>query len=465
MGGNWVGRSRLPNLKTIKFVLINPTSPLWRVRGGERPRGSRYFRFSMLPSLYVAASMPANVETQIIDEDVESIDFDVDADLIGVSFMTYNAPRAYEIADKFRTEKAKPVIFGGYHPTFMPDEAIQHADAVCIGEAESNVPRMIDDFLAGDLKPFYHSEPVRLEALPKLNRNLIRKKDYAPVDVLQATRGCFYRCSFCSVAAFHQYCFRTRPVADVIAELKTLGPHVLFMDDNLIGDREYARELFSAMIPLGKRWFSQCGVGIASDDELLRLAARSGCGGLFIGFESLSQEGLRSWKKRTNLGKDYMEVVQRLHQAGMAVFAGFVFGGDEDTPDVFEQTLEFLLEANIETLQATRLTPFPGTTLFEELDGQGRIFDKDWSHYDFNHVVFEPRQMDRETLDNGVAWVLREFHTRSRVARRLWKSLGYLHPQVVLRGVLPLNIGFRYKLSMDGNFQRGVDFASPSMMP
>jgi len=145
------------------------------------------------------------------------------------------------------------------------------------------------------------------------------------------------------------------------------------------------------------------------------------------------------------------------------VFAGFVFGGDEDTPHVFEQTLEFLLEANVETLQATRQTPFPGTTLFEELDGRRRIFDKDWSHYDFNHVVFEPRQMDRETLDNGVAWVLREFHTRSRVASRIWKSLGYLHPQVVLRGVLPLNVGFRYKLVMDGNFQRGKDFAPPSI--
>jgi radical SAM superfamily enzyme YgiQ (UPF0313 family) len=416
----------------------------------------------MLPSLYVAASMPPYVETQIIDEDVEPIDFDTDADLIGISFMTYNAPRAYEIADRFRVEKGKPVIFGGYHPTFMPEEAIQHADAVCVGDAENNVPRMMEDFVAGELKPFYRSEPVNLEGLPIPNRNLIRKKVYAPVDVLQATRGCYHRCSFCSVAAFHQYRLRTRPVAEVIDELKTLGPYVLFMDDNIIGDREYAKHLFSTMIPLGKRWFSQCGIGIANDEELLRLASRSGCRGLFVGFESLSQQGLHSWKKHSNMGKDYLAVVRKLHAAGIAVFAGFVFGSDGDTPDVFERTLEFLLEANVETLQATRLTPFPGTPLFEELDRQGRIVDKDWSHYDFNHVVFEPLHMRRETLDLGVAWVLRQFYTRRRVARRVWRSLRYLHPAVVLRGVLPLNLGFLSRLAVDGTFERGDAYAPPA---
>src|SRR3990172_4510262 len=173
-------------MKHIKFLLINPTSAIWRVQDGERPRQSRFFRFSMLPSLYVAASMPSFVETRIIDEEVEPIDFETDADIIGVSFMTYNAPRAYEIADRFRGEKAKPVIFGGYHPTFLPEEAIQHANAVCIGEAEGNVPRMMEDFAADELKQFYSSEPVELTGLPRLNRTLIRKQNYAPADALQA---------------------------------------------------------------------------------------------------------------------------------------------------------------------------------------------------------------------------------------------------------------------------------------
>lgn len=244
-------------------------------------------------------------------------------------------------------------------------------------------------------------------------------------------------------------------MAEVVDELKSLGRYVLFMDDNIIGDREYARQLFTEMIPLGKRWFSQCSIGIADDEKLLRLASRSGCQGLFVGFESLSQAGLRSWKKQTNLGKDYLDAVQKLHSAGIGICAAFMFGGDDDTPDVFEETIKFLLEANVETLQATRMTPFPGTPLFAELDRQGRIFDKNWSHYDFNNVVFEPLHMRRETLDTGVAWVLRQFHTRSRVTRRVWNCLQYLDPVITLVGVLPLNLGWMHKLAADGNFQRG----------
>jgi radical SAM superfamily enzyme YgiQ (UPF0313 family) len=449
-------------MKRIKFVLINPTAPLRRVEAGGRPPSPRVFRFSMLPSLYVAASMPPEVETQIIDEDVEPINFETDADLIGISFMTYNAPRAYEIADRFRLEKGKPVIVGGYHPTLMPEEAIQHADAVCIGDAEPTVPRMIADFQAGNLQPFYRSEPMPLAGLPLPRRDLIRKQDYAPIDAVQSTRGCTGRCSFCSIAAFHQHRFRSRPVAEVVEELKGLGTYILFMDDSITADRDYAKELFAAMIPLNKRWFSQCGIGIADDDELLRLAARSGCGGLFIGFESLSQRSLRSWSKGGNLGKDYLAAVRKLHTAGIAVFAGFVFGDDDDTPEVFPRTLEFLLEANIECLQATRLTPFPGTPLFRQMEQQGRIADRDWSHYDFGHVVYEPARMSRETLDNGVAWVQRQFYGQRQIMRRAWRCLRYLAPDLILRAALPLNLGYRRKMAADGTFERGAAFGPPA---
>ena len=446
-------------METIRFVLINPASPTWRVQTGERPRAARYFRFSMLSSLYVAAAMPSCVHPRIIDEEVEALDFDLDADLVGISFMTYNAPRAYAIADKFRA-RGTPVIFGGYHPTFLPEEAIHHADAVCIGEAENNLPRMMEDFCAGRLQQFYRSPPVNLAGLAWPRRELIHKQDYAPLDFLQATRGCNYQCSFCSVSAFNAHSLRTRPVEEVIDELKTLGRTVLFMDDNLIGDRAYALELFRAMLPLGKTWYSQAGLGLAFDDELLELAARSGCQGLFIGFETLSDTGLRGFNKRPNFGKDYVTAVCKLHARGIAVCAAFMFGGDDDAPDVFKRTLEFLLDSNIETLQATRLTPFPGTPLFAGLENQGRILDKDWSHYDFNHVVFEPRQMSRETLDKGVAWVLRQFHTRRAIARRGWRGLRYLGPGFILAGVLPINLGWRYKLTVDGNFRRGAEFES-----
>jgi radical SAM superfamily enzyme YgiQ (UPF0313 family) len=276
--------------------------------------------------------------------------------------------------------------------------------------------------------------------------------------MVQATRGCAHRCTFCSVAAFHHHHFRARPVSEVIDELGTLGHHILFMDDSITGNREYAKELFSAMIPLHKRWFSQCGLDIAEDEELLRLAALSGCGGVFIGFESLSQAGLQSWKKRANIGKDYLAAVQRLHAAGIAVYAGFVFGGDHDTPDVFPQTLQFLLDANVETLQATRMTPFPGTALFEEMEREGRILDRDWAHYDFGHVVYEPLHMSCETLDHGVAWVQKGFYARRAIARRTWRALGYLDPGVIVRAVVPLNVGYRHKMAADGTLRKAEGY-------
>jgi radical SAM superfamily enzyme YgiQ (UPF0313 family) len=440
-----------------RFLLISPTAELWQAQATQRPRGSRFFRYSMLSSLYVAAALPSHIEVRIVDEDVEPIDFDDQADLVGISLMTYNAPRAYQVADRFRA-RGKPVVLGGYHPTFMPEEAIQHADAVCMGEAETNVPRMIADFEAGRLQRFYNHGLADLSGLPIPDRRLLRSRSYVTPNAVQATRGCPYRCEFCSITAFNQNTIRTRPVADVIAELATLGRDILFMDDNLIGDRAYAKELFAALAPLGKHWFSQCGIGIGYDDELLRLAARSGCRGLFIGFESLSQLTLRSWRKNVNRAKDYLRVVQRLHEAGIAVFAGFVFGGEEDTPGVFAETLAFLHAAKIDALQATRLTPMPGTPLFADMERQGRIFDRDWSHYDFKHVVFEPRRMSPTALDTGTAWVSRQFYARGEVLRRALQAFRYLDGSIVLRGVLPLNIGYRHRFAVNGTLARGREF-------
>ncbi len=443
--------------RKIKFLLINPTSPLWRVEGKQKPKNSSVFRFSMLPSLYVAAAMPDFVETQIIDEDVEPINFNTDADLIGISFMTYNAPRAYELGDQFRA-MGKKVIFGGYHPTFMQEEAIQHADAICIGEAENNLPEMVDDFLKGDLKPFYKNDLVDLSTLPIPDRNLIKGGSYITVNAMQATRGCFNKCEFCSVAAFNRYKIRTRPVGKVIEEMKQLGKYVLFMDDNITLDKEYAKELFTAMIPLKKFWFSQCSISIADDDALLDLAVESGCRGLFLGFESLSEQSLNSWRKHCNRRKDYYEVVRKLHKKGIVIFAAFVFGSDEDGYDVFENTLDFLLDSNVETLQSTRLTPFPGTPLFNKMNEEGRIFDKDWSHYNFFHVVHKPLNMSVDTLHKGTAWIQEQFYSYKNIMRRFARSSTYINPGLFIRTVVPLNFGYRTKLSAFGAFELGKTF-------
>jgi radical SAM superfamily enzyme YgiQ (UPF0313 family) len=191
----------------MRLLLISPTSELWQARAAARPRGSRFFRYSMLSSLYVAAALPPHVHVHLVDEDVEPLDFDDDADLVGISLMTYNAPRAYQIADRFRA-LGKPVILGGYHPTFLPHEAIQHADAVCIGEAERNVPRMIADLEAGGLRPFYDHGLADLAGLPIPDRKLIRTRSYVTPYTVQATRGCPYRCEFCSITAFNHQAVR-----------------------------------------------------------------------------------------------------------------------------------------------------------------------------------------------------------------------------------------------------------------
>jgi radical SAM superfamily enzyme YgiQ (UPF0313 family) len=447
----------------IRFLLINPTSPLWRTDRPGTVRGPRAFRFSMLSSLYVAAAMPPGVTTRIVDEDVEPVDFNAEADVVGLSFMTYNAPRAYEIADEFR-RRGRTVVFGGYHPSFLPEEAAQHADAVCVGEAEGCVPRMMRDLRAGRLQKIYRSAPVDLAGLPVPDRRLVRGSAYVTPDTVQATRGCPHGCTFCSVSAFSHRSFRARPVDEVIDELRGLGCWLLFMDDNILGDLEYAKELFARMIPLRRHWFSQCSLRLADDPGLLRLAAASGCGGLFVGLESLGQGNLRAWRK-PGRAADYARSIARLHDAGIGIYAGFVFGMEEDGPDVFPRTLEFLEDARVDALQATILTPFPGTPLFDEMQRQGRILTRDWALYDFGHVVFEPRQMSARTLLAGQNWVQSRFYSRAATWRRVGRAFGYMPASVVLHALAPLNLGYRLRHRAYGTYDKARGFEDLTPMP
>ena len=434
----------------LRMLLINPTAREWRVGDGDLPSvRTRLFRFSMLSSLYVAAALPPSVRVRIVDEDVEPIDFDADVDVIGLSFMTFNAPRAYEIADRFRA-RGKTVIVGGYHASLLPEEAALHADAVCVGEAEGTVDRIIADIRSGSLQRIYGPSRPSLRGLAVPDRSLIDRGRYAPVDTVQATRGCPHSCSFCSITSFFEHRFRTRPVEEVIDELRGLRRYLLFMDDNITSDRTYALKLFRAMAPLRKRWFSQASIRIAYDDELLDAASASGCRGLFIGLESLAQENLQNWNKRINISKEYAWAISRIHAKGIGVFVGMVFGHDWDEPDVFDRTLQFLDTVNADVLQATILTPFPGTPLYHEMDSKGRITDRDWSHYNFGHVVFEPERMSREQLQAGHDRVLTEFYSKRRISGRLLRELSYLPAATVARATLPLNAAYRIRLRQVG---------------
>ncbi len=442
----------------VRVLLVNPTSHLWRASAPGRTRGARAFRFSMLSSLYVAASMPPGTECRIVDEDVEPLDFGADVDVVGISLMTCNAPRAYEIAAEYR-RRGRTVVLGGYHPTFLPHEAAKYADAVCVGEAESTVPALMADYRAGRLRPIYVEKPGPLAGLPVPDRRLIRGEAYVTPNAIQATRGCPHGCTFCSVSAFAGRRFRTRPVDEVVDEARGLGRWLLFMDDNIVAEPDYAKELFAALAPLRKVWFSQASVRLASDPELLDLAARSGCRGVFVGFESLSDRSLSAWRKTPNRARDYGQVVARLHEHGIGVFGGFVFGNDDDDENVFARTLDFLRAARVDALQATILTPFPGTPLFDLMQRQGRLRTLDWGEYDFGHVVFEPARMSAEDLRQGQNWVQSRFYSWGETTRRLALALGYLPPNAMLRAVVPLNLGYRARHRSYGTFEKAEGFA------
>ena len=433
--------------KKLKLLLVCPAPREFRaVKRGRQPPGRlKIFRFSMLSPLRVAAAAPEGVEATILDENVEPVDFDAEADLVGISFMTYNAPRAYEMAREFR-RRGRTVIFGGYHPTLAPGEAAEHCNAVCIGEAEANLPRMVEDFKSGRLARFYSEKSERLRLRP-VPRNLIDKRHYILSSVVQATRGCPNRCDFCSVSAFHRGCFQSLPIEDVVAEVSAIREKtVLFMDDNLIADMAYARSLLEAMAPLGKRWYTQIGVKAAQEPGFLALLRRSGCRGVFVGFESISQPSLEGVHKSFHRAAFYEEAVRRFHAHGMAVYAAFVLGFDQDRPEGFQETSRFLKRARVDALQLTVLTPFPGTPLFEKLDREGRIFDRNWEHYDMGHVVFQPENMSAEELKAGHDGILAAFYSWPAILRRLLWQARYLAPQEIAAAFL-LGAGYRYKLS------------------
>ncbi|MDI6829120.1 MAG: radical SAM protein, partial [Armatimonadota bacterium] len=380
--------------------------------------------FPPLSLMTVASLTPEDVEVEIIDESVEPIDFNTDADLIGITATTAAANRAYEIADCFR-KRGKCVVIGGVHATALPDEAAEHADAVVIGEAEGKWEALIEDFRRDELRKFYTSEDrPNPECIPVPRRDLVKAKKYLFADTVQTTRGCPFNCSFCTVTSFFGHTYRMRPVQAVIQEIQSLpGSLVLIVDDNIMGHPTYAKKLFEALKPLKKQWFGQASLSMLKHPELISLAAESGCKGLFIGMETLSDDALKSIGKTINRKTNYEEVVARLHDVGIAVLAAFIFGFDEDDPNVFERTVEFVNRAKIDAAQFSILTPFPGTRIFHEFEKENRIIDKNWSHYDGAHVVYKPARLKPETLLEGLRNAYRQVYSTGSILRRLGPAL------------------------------------------
>lgn len=425
----------------MNVLLIAPASGQWRHIGRARLFNGRTFRFSLLSLLAVAAETPPGHSVRILDEQIDEIPWNAPVDLVGITCMTALAPRAYAIADRFRRRGVR-VVLGGMHPTFRPEEALRHADAVVAGEAEGVWARVVADAAAGRLGGVYRAAaPADLSALRPMPRHLLDKRRYATVHAIQATRGCPHRCAFCSVSAFCGGEQRRRPAADVAAEAAGVpGGFFMFVDDNLTADRDYALELFWRLAPLGKRWMTQSTLAIAEDEELTAAAARAGCIGLFVGLETFSERALEAMHKGFNRVEQYRERIRTLHERGIGVEAGIVFGFDGDDAGVFGRTLRLLDELEIDLIQASIFTPLPGTPQFDAM--AERITDRDWAHYDFHHVVFEPAGMPAEALQAGHDWVVREFYRPWRIARRLARRLRWPHGLATTPYAAAINLAY-----------------------
>jgi len=423
----------------VKVVLISPKGPLYRRKGGIFRKSLRYQPLT-LTTLAALVPPELDVSIQLIDEGIQEIPDTLEADLIGMTVITGTAKRAYELSTRFRG-RGIPVVLGGPHVTLMPDEASQMADAICTGYAEETWPQLLRDFTAGRMRRVYRqADDFAFPAdSPFARRDLFDSRDFLTQAVFEATRSCGHDCEFCVAPAAWGRKQVQKPVGWVIEDIRRVGrKKIIFVDLNLVSDTGYARELFRALIPLNIHWYGLSTVLIAHDTGLMELMARSGCKGLLLGLETNSAQSLRDAGKRFNASVGYRKLIADLHHLGISVQGCFVFGLDHDSPDVFDSTVEFAVDAGIDLPRFAVLTPFPGTPLYRRLEAEGRILTKDWERYDGQHVVFRPRQMTIGELAEGHERAWRAVYSWQAMGRRLWRARNF--------GALAIsaNLGYRF---------------------
>ncbi|TSA03148.1 MAG: radical SAM protein [Nitrospiraceae bacterium] len=462
--------------KQRKLLLVDPYPRESPYHLGASERKAIWFPKLSLPA--IAAYTPEHWDIEIQDESVREIDFDYPADMVGISIMTCYAPRAYQIAEEFR-KRGVPVVLGGVHPTYCPDEALQHCDAIVTGEAEESWPRLVEDFEAGRMQRHY-----KMEQFPPLDHykpprvDLLSEDAYMTRQCTFTTRGCHFDCEFCSVSPFNGKSTRRRPVAEVVAEIQRVkgwvceelvgrigrssmlealkiaakirfgiedGSIFAFVDDLHNSNRAYCRELWAALKPLNIKWGCQSTLFLGDDAEMVKLAAESGCVSVFVGLESIFEESLGETHKPFNKVKKFEEEIKMFHDHGIMVNPGIVFGFDNDDESVFERTVEFLVRNHCELAYFNVLTPLPGTPLQARYEAAGRIFDRNWAHYDGKHVTFRPTRMTPEQLQEGFYWAQHQFYSLPNI----WKRISSTSQRIIPR------------FQMNWEFRRVINRACP----
>ncbi len=397
----------------MKITFIRPNMTASRAADAMQP-----LAFAVL-----AAHTPPHVELALYDERIEPIDMQHTTDLVAMTVETYTARHAYEISAEFR-QRGVPVVMGGYHPTFLPDEALEHADAVVIGDAEGLWPQVVADAEAGTLRRIYQQQqqPALVEGAG-FDRRIFAGKRYTGLTPVQYGRGCRFACDFCSIYAFYGRTLRQRSIRDVVAEIEALDSRtILLVDDNIFANEERAAALFRALQPLNVRWCCQVSIDIARSPHLLDLMSRSGCIGALVGFETLDEDNLRQMKKGWNLRHgDYATAIEQFHARGIMLYATFVFGYDHDTPETFDITLDFALRSRFALANFNPLTPTPGAPLYARLQAEGRLlYDRWWldPHFRYGQATFHPRGMTADELTAGCFWARQQFNRYGAIVQR-----------------------------------------------
>ncbi len=436
----------------VRLYLINPSNPFVTLTKFKESRWSRYRVWKPLGLMVLAGLTPPEWQITIVDENLSVPDYTAmpRPDLVGITAFTSQAPRAYEVAGRFRS-LGVPVVMGGIHAAMRPEEAIQRVDSVVKGEAEPIWPQVLVDVRRGALKRVYAGEPANMADIPPARHDLLTS-GYA-FGSIQTTRGCPLNCSFCSVSAFNGSRYRHRPIENVVREFRSIQEkYVLVVDDNLIGTRvehvARAKDLFRAMIRanLCKQWIGQVTINMADDEELLTLAARAGCRGVFIGFESPTVEGLTEVGKRFNVrkGRDLKASVRRIHRHRILVVGSFIMGLDTDQPGIGKQIADAADRYGIDALDALFLTPLPGTRLWDKMEAENRIaansFPDDWEYYTLTFPVARYKHLSSADILKEMDSCNRVFYSPLRILRRVWGNFWQRRSPLI---TLVANLSFR----------------------
>jgi radical SAM superfamily enzyme YgiQ (UPF0313 family) len=425
----------------MKILLINPNSSLTSKNNANNPLFNRIKgRFSIIsaPLAFpmIAAVTPKHHFVTMLDENYQNIDYNVEYDIVGITTMTPGAPRAYEIADEFR-KKNVTVVIGGTHATALPKEAKQHADSIVIGEGEETWPQLLTDFEKGKLKPFYYqTKPVDLNKIPPPRRDIINRSFIAAG--VQTSRGCPFKCKYCFYSnSLYGSAYRKRPIEKIVEEIKNIPQKlIIFHDSSFTIDIDYTKNLFKALKGLNKKFICLGNVDVLSkDDELLNLAVKAGCIQWHVGFESLTPLVLDDVGKKTNKVENYLKAVEKIHDHGMNVHGFFMFGFDKESIPAFEETLQFLKNAKLDSADFSILVPYPGTKLYDELIKENRIETKDWSQYNFhNNIVFKPVNKSKEEIVKNMKKLVKTYHSYPFISQRFFSlcKRGFLNFHFIL---------------------------------